>query len=359
MRRLISGAENLLGSPTRNLVSILIFVVSVTAVSTIAYMAAGWSLTDASYMVLLTIYTVGYGEVRPIDTTYLHTVTIVTMVLGCTGMILLTSALVQFFTVIQLRQILGATRMQARIDKLDHHVVICGYGRIGQMLAADLAEAKVPLVIIERNDARLHEAEEAGHLCLHGEATEEDTLIAAGVARARALATVLPDDAANVFISLSARSLNDRVEIIARGEAPTTDRKLRQAGADHIVFPTHIGAERIARMILFPRGEWAATDERVRHSRSELGKLGLELEQTLVPDNAAICGMTVSGAERMAEGAMFIVQIDRGEEVITRPASDDRIEPGDRLLIVMRHASRVARALFQPRSKMQVGRNRF
>ncbi|QIG80523.1 potassium channel family protein [Stakelama tenebrarum] len=359
MRHLWSGAESLLGSPIRNLVTILIFVVSVTALSTIAYMAAGWSFTDASYMVLLTIYTVGYGEVRPVDTQYLHIVTVATMVLGCTGMILLTSALVQFFTVIQLRSILGATRMQARIDKLNHHVVICGYGRIGQMLASDLAEAKVPLVVIEREEARFHEAEEAGHLCLHGEATDEDVLISAGVRRARALATVLPNDASNVFISLSARSLNPDVEIIARGEAPTTDRKLRHAGADHIVFPTHIGAERIARMILFPRGKWTKTDDGVQASRAELGKMGLELERTHVPENAEVCGMTVATVEKMAESALFIVQIRRGDEHITRPASDDRIEAGDELLIVMRNASRAARTLFQPHQRIRSGRNWF
>ncbi|MEV9317600.1 NAD-binding protein, partial [Klebsiella pneumoniae] len=92
-----------------------------------------------------------------INTGYLHTITIATIVFGCTGMILLTGALVQFFTVLQLRQILGANRMRARIDKLSGHVVICGFGRIGTMLARDLAEAKMPLVIIERSADRLAE----------------------------------------------------------------------------------------------------------------------------------------------------------------------------------------------------------
>ncbi|MEO7690347.1 MAG: potassium channel family protein, partial [Sphingomonas sp.] len=114
MRRLFADAESVLGSPVRNLVTILLFVGAVMVLATLAYMAAGWSFSDASYMVLLTVYTVGYGEVRPIDTSYLHAVTVATMVLGCTGMILLTSALVQFLTVLQLRQIFGANRMQSR-----------------------------------------------------------------------------------------------------------------------------------------------------------------------------------------------------------------------------------------------------
>ncbi|HMI18133.1 MAG TPA: NAD-binding protein, partial [Sphingomonas sp.] len=209
--------ERVLGSPIRNLVSILVFMAVVVVLSISAYMAAGWSFSDASYMVALTLYTVGYGEVHPINTPYLHTVTMATMVLGCTGMILLTSALVQLFTVMQLRQILGNKGMADRIDKLSGHVIICGYGRIGVMLARELATAGTPLIVLERNTDRLTEAEAAGHLTLAGDATEEGLLVRAGVARARTLATVLPDDAANVFITLSARSLCPEIEIIARG----------------------------------------------------------------------------------------------------------------------------------------------
>src|SRR6201986_3041589 len=98
-------------------------------------MHAGWSFSDALYMVLLTVYTVGYGEVHPIDTPYLHGVTIATMVLGCTGMILVTGALVQALTVFQIQQLLGAKSLTKEIERLKDHVVICGFGRIGVMLA--------------------------------------------------------------------------------------------------------------------------------------------------------------------------------------------------------------------------------
>ena len=140
MSTALATTERVLGSPIRNLVSILIFMGLVVVAAIGAYMAAGWSFADASYMVVLTVYTVGYGEVRHIDTPYLHAVTMGLMVLGCTGMILLTSALVQLFTVMQLRHLLGGNRMTDRIEKLSGHVVICGYGRIGLMLAHDLAD---------------------------------------------------------------------------------------------------------------------------------------------------------------------------------------------------------------------------
>lgn len=359
MRHIFSDAQSVLGSPTRNLVSILGFVGVVALLATIAYMAAGWSFEDAIYMVVLTIYTVGYGEVHPIDTPFLHTVTMGTMVLGCTGMILLTGALVQFLTVMQLREIFGANRMNSMIAKLSDHVIICGYGRIGVMLAAELKRAGVPFVVVERGDARLAEAEGAGLCTLRGDATEEEVLVHAGVERARALATVLPDDAANVFISLSARSLNPTIEIIARGEAPTTERKLINAGARHVIFPTHIGAEKIARLILYPASD-DASDARIATARLELEALGLSIEQVEAARDSTVCGMTVEQAQRHAEGAFFVVGIVRADGTqIPRPALDEEIGEGDRVSLVFRDAARAARALFTTRREIRAGRNKF
>ncbi|GAA0311263.1 potassium channel family protein [Sphingomonas oligophenolica] len=359
MRKIFADAESVLGSPVRNLVSVLIFVGTVVVVATLAYMAAGWSLTDAFYMVLLTVYSVGYREIRPIDTTYLHAVTVSTMILGCTGMILLTSALVQVMTVLQLRQILGANRMQSRIDKLSGHAIICGYGRIGVMLARDLAAAGMPLVIIERDAARLAEIEAAGHLYITGDATEEEVLLGAGIERARVLATVLPDDAANVFITLSAHNLNLKLEIIARGEAPTTERKLLRAGAHQVVMPTHIGAERIARMILFPASADLAADGRLDEARRDLGELGLDLELVIAREGAAMSSLTVGDAERQGGGAFFIVQIKRNGEAIARPASDEQIQVGDEVMVLVRDSGATARKLFTTRADNRVGRARY
>ena len=329
--------EGVLGSPVRNLVSILIFMGVVVTAATIAYMAAGWSFSDASYMVLLTVYTVGYGEVHPIDTPYLHTVTVGTMVLGCTGMILLTSALVQFFTVMQLRELLGGKVMSDRIDKLSDHVIICGYGRIGLMLEQELAAAGTPLIVLERNADRLAEAEAAGHLVLAGDATEEESLVRAGVGRARLLATVLPDDAANVFITLSARSLSPHIEIIARGEVPSTESKLRQAGANHVVLPTHISAERIARMVLHPESEAAAEQADLARMARDFGRLGLGLERFTVGPQSPLVGLEVAQAETRAGHACFVVAILRdGDPPLFRPSPDAVISAGDELAVVGR-----------------------
>jgi hypothetical protein len=132
------GANSVLGSPLRLLSGTLIYVAVLFCVSTIGYVRAGWPVGDAAYMVLLTVFSVGYGEVRPIDTTYLRLWTVATIVLGCTGMIVLTGALVQVFTLFQFRRLMGLDRMQTEIEKLKNHAIICGYGRIGIQLAKSM-----------------------------------------------------------------------------------------------------------------------------------------------------------------------------------------------------------------------------
>jgi voltage-gated potassium channel Kch len=353
--------DGLSASPFRNLISILIFVMTVVVLATGAYMSVGWSFTDAIYMVLLTIYTVGYGEVRPINTPFLHAVTMGTIVLGCTGMILVTGALVQVFTFSQIQQLLGANRVKTEINKLKDHVIVCGFGRIGVMLAKELSAGGAAFVVLERNEARVAQATQLGYLCLKADATEEATLTEAGIERAKILATVLPDDAANVFITLSARSLNPALHIIARGEEPSTESKLIQAGANKVVLPTHIGAERIAEMVLFPEtARFIRESDRMRDFEKVLQNLGLEIEVVVVLEKTAVAGATVEEVEKRANGAFFIVQINRKHgDPITRPPRDLRIDPGDGLVIVGRTGGRLTALFTAPAQRPRAGRTTF
>ncbi len=352
----------LLGSPGRTLVSIILFNLAVIVLATLGYMAAGWSFADSSYMVLLTIYTVGYGEVHPIATPYLHAVTVSLMILGCTGMILLTGALVQFLTITQLQQILGGRRVKAEIDKLEDHVIIVGFGRIGVMLARELKAGGSKFVVLEHNEKRAAEVRELGHLCLVGDATDERLLREAGVARARILATVLPNDAANVFITLSAKALNPGIEIIARGEQPSTESKLLQAGAAKVVMPTHIGAERIAELILFPEtARMLRTSEKFSELERTLRGLGLEMEVIVAPQKGALTGLSIAEMEERARGKFFVLQLNRqGGDSITNPDRALRVNGGDGVVIVSRSGGSSARLLFEaPAEKVRAGRSTF
>jgi len=349
----------LLASPVKLLTGTVVWMAIVFIVATIGYALAGWPLGDAAYMVLTTVYSVGYGEVRPVDTTFLRLWTIMTIVLGCTGMIVLTGALIQVFNLYQFRRFLGLDRMQSQIERLEAHAIVCGYGRIGVQLAKALTEARHPFVIIERDAAKGEEARAAGYLTITGEATLEETLTQGGIQRARVLVCALPNDAANVFITLSARSLNPAVQIIARGEAPTTESKLFHAGADKVVMPTHIGAERITELILFPATESMLFDIReVGAIKSNLNAFGLDLEVVTASERGALTGLTVGEAERRGAGAFFIVQIDReGGQSIQHPGEDVRIEPDDLILLVVRGTRLSAGAIFNaPQRPQRYGR---
>ncbi|RTL53003.1 MAG: potassium channel protein [Bradyrhizobiaceae bacterium] len=353
--------ESLAIYPSRNLVRGAIFMVAVWTLATLAYWEAGWSFQDALYMVTLTVFTVGYGEVRPIDTMYLHVVTMATMAVGCTGMIFLTGALIQFMTFNSLQQILGTRRVQAEIDKLENHVIVCGYGRMGVELSRALRDGRCSVVVVEQNDRRVADARAAGHLVVQGDATNEATLQDAGIDRARALASVLPNDATNVFITLSARSLNSDIEVIARGDAVSTERKLLHAGADKVVLPTHIGAERIAEMLLFPdTSRFIRDSDSMRELERTLRFLGLAVEVIVVPEQGALTDLTVGEIEAKGLGAFFIVQINRHEaDPITRPEKSMRVHAGDGIVAVSRSGQPVNALFAAPREKVRAGRVTF
>ena len=342
----------LLDSPVRNLTAGIAYTVTVMILATAAYMAVGWSFRDAIYMVIVTVYTVGYNEVRPINTPALNVITIGLIVLGCTGIIFLTGALVQFFTLNQINKTLGLKRMKTQIDELNGHVVVCGFGRLGNMLAKSLRASSAGFVILEENEARANEARLQGYLCIHGDATTEAVLLAAGVMRAHALATVLSNDAVNVFITLSARALNPNLSIVARGELSSTESKLLQAGADKVVLPTHIGAERIAEVILYEESaRFIEGLERSHGFQRVLHNFGIELEVVTAAPQSPAVRMTVSAIERQARGAFFIIQINRRDgDVFTAPPATAVVGEGDGVVLIGRpNRAEILTSLFEPR----------
>ena len=297
------------------------------------------------------------SDVHPIDSPFLYVVTIALIVFGCTGIIFLTGVLVQYITLSQLTTVTGLKRMKTQIDQLSDHVIVCGYGRIGVVLARTLTASSAGFVIIEQNEAVAAEAMTDGYLCIHGDATSETTLHAAGVTRAAVLATVLPNDAINVFITLSARSLNPEHSIIARGEEPSTEGKLRQAGATKVVMPTHIGAERIAELILYEESSCLLDGlERTHGLQSGLRTFGIDLEIVTAAPHCPAIKMTLAAIERQAKGAFFIIQINRRDgDVQTDPPGSTVVREGDGLVLMGRpNRAAMLASLFEPRVRAGV-----
>jgi len=324
--------------PTRNLLYGLCFMAVVMIVGVIGYLIAGWDFSDAVYMVVISIFTVGYGEVRPIHEEGLRGLTMGLIAFGCFSVIFVSGAFVQVLLEGQIRRALGDRRMSAELKKLNNHAIICGYGRIGRMVAADLTAGQRPFLIVDKDPKRLASAKEAGYLTLEGEATEESVLLEAGVTRAAVLATVLPSDASNVFITLSARDLNPSLNIIARGEDPSTERKLLQAGANRVVLPAHIGAERISHLILFPMATELIDDaEKSHHLQEELSDLGLELEEAVLPKYSPYVGKSVGELENCHAGEVIVVALHRKEGgTELRPSRDSLLMAGDGVVAVSR-----------------------
>jgi voltage-gated potassium channel len=333
----------LLASPFRNLAAGVILLLMIAAAATAAYVAQGWDPGDAVYMVVITVFSIGYGEVAPVNTSALRAITIALIVAGCTDMVFITGSLVQLITASHLRQFLGARRMQKDISELSGHVVICGYGRIGQMLAHELKAAHCRFVVVERSEDRIEAAKACRYFGLKGDATDEDVLRHAGVLRARAVATVLPDDAANVFITLSARALNPALTIIARGELPSTESKLLQAGADCVVLPARIGAERMAELLLYKDVTQIITDTKrgnIEQLAADLQRLGLDIEVVTAEAGSRAVGSTIGEIESLGAGTFLVVALERlGGETILQPHKDVVIHDGDGVALVVRPGS--------------------
>lgn len=305
-------------------------------VAVTGYMIAGWTLLDAIYMVVITIFGVGYGEVQPLSSPRLKVFTILVIVAGVLSVAYTVSGIVQLITEGEIRRALNLKRMTQDIERLEQHVIICGYGRIGQMVARRLKEEHQSFVVIDNDSDRIDLAREQGYLMYLGNATDEAALTAVKIHQARALATVLPDDAANVFISLTAREMNPKLMILARGEMPSTEKKLRLAGADHVVLPASIGAMRMAHLIAHPTAVDFLSQDDGRNSLNELlAELDIQFNELAIDENSPLIGGTIGDIEVKGQGTFITVALRRADgEVIIHPSRATYLAKGDAIILM-------------------------
>lgn len=220
----------------------------------IGYMIiAGYSFFDALYMVIITITTIGYHEVQPLTPAG----RIFNMILIVTSFSTFTYVLAratQYIASGQMAAYFKNKRLMNALDKMHHHVIICGFGRNGQQAAKTLKAHKIPFLVIEKDTAIIDDwmHDDPSLIYLNDDATEDETLMQAGIAKARALLITLPDDADNVFIVLSARSLNGNIQIISRASNHGVTAKLYKAGANNVIMPDVIGGTHMATLVSKP-----------------------------------------------------------------------------------------------------------
>ncbi|MAT69148.1 MAG: potassium channel protein [Planctomycetaceae bacterium] len=327
-----------MSTPLRRLFAGLLFFVIVCVLATLGYIAAGWNPMDAVYMVIITIFGVGYGEVQPVQSPGLRVLTISLIIAGYGTAIYIVGGFVQMVTEGEINRALNKRKMTRGIEQLTGHAIVCGYGRSGKILAKQLAQAGLPFVVVDQDEQKLAEAEEQGYLVIEGDATEEDILESAGVQRARVLATVLPNDAANVFITLTARGMNADMEIIARGEHPSTEKKLMRSGANQVVLPHVIGGQRMAQLITRPSAEQFLRDQAGGESlQHELSHIGLHIDELPIVGGSPLEGQPISEIELKGNHGFLIVGVRKSDgQVVVNPPADCLLAVGDRVILLGR-----------------------
>ena len=256
------------------------------AVGTAGYtVIEGWEPVDALYMTFITLSTIGFAEVEPLGVAG----KLFTMALALVGIGTFATIATRAVQILVTSDALRQRAMQRRLDALSGHYVIAGYGRLGQRIARDLRAAGRSVVVIDLSDDRAAQLRQEGLAFVQDNAEEEEALRQAGIERAAGLVLVLPQDAANVFVALTAREVTQGRElfIVARTNEETSINKLRRAGADKVISPLEIGADRIAQTILRPRVD------RFMEKVLGVGSLDLDLEEVQVQSGSLLDGRSL------------------------------------------------------------------
>ena len=318
------------------------FFILTIIVAVIGYLLFGWTTLEAVYMVVITIFGVGYGEVKPLETAPEKIFTIFVILAGTSSALYIVGGFVQMVAEGEITRAFDAQLKRNTIANMENHTIICGYGRIAQVMANQLAKTDRAFLVIENDPKKIALAEEKGFLVKVGDATDEDILKAVGISSSGVLATVLPDDSTNVFITLTARELNPDLLIIARGNLPSTEKKLRLAGANHVISPATVSGIQMANLITRP----TSTDflqEKDRHSSLNdlLAQINVRLEELTISASSPLQGKTVGELEIRGKGAFILVALRRSEgELVTHPHSSMVLNSQD-ILIVLGHQEKL------------------
>ena len=306
---------------------VLLSIVFVIAV--LGYRFVGeYNWLGAIWMVVITISTVGYGETST-QPPVLQLLSIFVILFGITAAAYTFTGLIQLLLEGEIDRLIGLRRMTAEIASLNDHVIICGFGRMGQCLAGELHKRRRRVVVLEINPERLRDADAQGYACLSGDATEESTLQSAGIDRAKTLVAALSSDAENVFLTLTARNLNRKLQIVARADQVSTEKKLRQAGADRVVMPTVVGSLQMARVITRP----TTADLIDLVSQSEFADL--ELDELRVLQDSKLVGLTVGETHAHRDHQLLIVAIQGADgKLIFNPDLTHRLSANEVLILM-------------------------
>jgi voltage-gated potassium channel len=282
---------------------------------------------DAFYMTLITISTVGYQELRPLS----HAGRVFNSFLiffGVTIMFLAAGAMTQAIVELELQTPYGNRRRRSMIRELQDHYIVCGFGRVGRNAALEFQRSKAPFVVLDRSEQRVAGAAAAGILAVAADATRDEALREAGVLRARGLVAALPSDAENLFVILSAKALNPRLNVATRASEEEAEQKLRRAGADIVFAPYTVAGRQLAHAMLRPH-----VLEFLEFSRTSIGPR-IATEQIQVAPGAARAATLGRLLGPDDSGVIVLALRQVGGNTIFHPRTDQPIAEGDHLIVM-------------------------
>ena len=291
-----------------------------------------WSFLDSVYMTVITVATIGYGEVHDLSGNPAARIFAIIYILMSLGTIAFAVTSITAFVVEgELKNILGRRKMEKEIARLKDHYIVCGSDETAQTIIQELSQTKRDIVVIEPSRERIDKLLASGQvLYVQGDAGEDEVLVRAGIDRARGIFLSLPTDEANLFATVTARSLNPKIRIIAKGIDIKTQGKLQRAGADHVVSPTFIGGMRMASQMVRP-AVVTFLDTMLRDREQ-----GLRVEEVEVRRESSLAGKTLGECALRTKTRALLVAIKRGaaEGYEFNPADSTSIGAGDTLIFI-------------------------
>lgn len=288
----------------------------------------GWTYLESFYMVLITLATVGFEEVRPLSENGMI-LTSVLILLGVGNFAFLIGSFTQILVEGRIQTVWGRHRLQKAIDKLSNHTIVCGYGRIGAIAAREIMREGLPVVCVEMADALAQKMEDDDVLHIHGDATDDDVLSRAGIDRAKSLITALSSEAANVYVALTARQINPKLYIVARANEESHIHRLERAGADRVMLPHTLGGVRMAQSVVRP------TVTSFLELTSARGGMDLSMEELAISARSELVGRNLIESKIRQRFNLIVIGIKRtAGEMLFNPAADTVLESGDTLIVV-------------------------
>ncbi|MFH1699515.1 MAG: potassium channel protein [Candidatus Zixiibacteriota bacterium] len=299
-------------------------------VGTIGYSyLENWSILDSLYMTIITLSTVGFMEVRQLTETG-RVFTIFLIVFGAFNAAFIITAAVQFVFHGQLELILGKRKMEKKLKKLENHIILCGFGRVGRQIASEFERRKEEFVVVEHDGNMIEEARKQGIYALEGDASADEVLEHAGIGKAKAIVSTLPDDADNVYLALTARQINPDLLIIARAETLLAKKKLRRAGANKVICPHELGGVQMAMATLRPN-----VVDFLQLATVVPGGERLGIEEITIRKGGVLTGKSIIEAAIKSKYDAIVVGLRKGTgEILFNPPGGTTMEDGDIVIVL-------------------------